>query len=169
VTEDKGSDEQQIQGLNERMRLWNREIERLGDLRVSRLKYMQREKKDAYAAVQYFEKPENRAKLKGAIHEPMILSICVNDLKYGPVVERHIGIADMTAFFCEEKDDLETMLAMMKPQNLRISIIHHEAPPTNWQKPNPTLKPEYLRYFNYIQYLLVILIGLTLINNLYKI
>lgn len=145
VTEEKASDEQEIQGLNERMRLWNREIDGLGNLRMSRLKYMQREKKDAYAAVQFFERPEIKAKLKGKIHEPMILHICVNDLKYGPVVERHIGIADMTAFFCEDKDDLEEMLNMMKPENLRISIIHHEAPPANWQKPKPTLKPEYLR------------------------
>lgn len=146
VTEEKGSDEHEIGGLNERIHNWNRDILRLGDLRVSRMKYMQRERKDAYAAVNFFEKPENRATLKGIIHEPMILKICVNDLKYGPIVERHIGIADMTAFFCEEKDDLEVMLAMMKPLNLRISIIHHEAPPTNWQKPKPTFKSEYLRF-----------------------
>jgi hypothetical protein len=147
VGEETVSDEQEMRGLAERMRQWNREIERLGDLRVSRLKYMQRERRDSHTAVDFFSKPENQAQLKGKIHEPMILHICVNDLKYGPVVERHVGISDMTAFFCEDKDDLEKMLSMMKPLNLRISIIHHEAPPASWKAPKPTLRQDFLRYY----------------------
>lgn len=145
LAEEISSDEHEMRGLDERMRLWRRDIERLGDLRVSRMKYMQRERRDAFQAVNFFSNEENKAKLKGKIHEPMILHICVNDLKYGPVVERHIGIADMTAFFCEDKDDVEVVLALMKPLGIRISVIHHEAPPQDWQKPKPCFKPEFLR------------------------
>lgn len=145
LAEEQTTDELEIRGLNERISRMRRDIDRLCQLRTSRLKFMERERRDAYEAVAFFEKPENLKAFKGEIHEPMLLHIEVNDLKYGPVVERHIGISDMTAFFCEEKDDLEKMLAMLKPRGIRISIIHHEKPLPTWKKPLSCLKPEYRR------------------------
>lgn len=99
-----------------------------------------------YEAVHFYQKPENRARFKGQIHEPMVLHVFVNELKYGRVVERHIGFAELNGFFCEEKDDVELMLQLNTQRNKRVSVTHYEPSSSSFRKPESMYQPEFMRF-----------------------
>jgi hypothetical protein len=136
-------DESEKRSLNARVNVAKSGLERLDDLRASRLSYLQREHHDVYRAVMYLMKPEKDSRLIGKVHEPMILHACVNDLKYGGHLEKAIGLDNMTAVFVEHPDDLGTMLNIMKEQGIRISVFNF-TPTPNFERPTNNV-PDNLR------------------------
>jgi len=119
------------------------ELRRMENMRDSRMAYLNRFEPQVSKMVKHFEKEENRTRFKGAIHEPMILHVSVNDLTYGNVAEKHIPRSDLTAFFCEDKDDLYHVSETGKQMGARISVIHHVCP-QGFQKPSPTVPRDVL-------------------------
>lgn len=120
----------------------------MDDLRVSRLKYLELDQPDVYEAVNFYSRPENRAKFKGQIHEPMILHIAVNDLKYGRILERHVGFPELNGFFCEDKDDVEVMMQMNEQRRKRVSVTHYAGPHEGFQKPQHCYDADFMRYIS---------------------
>ncbi|ODM97869.1 Structural maintenance of chromosomes protein 5 [Orchesella cincta] len=98
-------DESTRRYLMSKIRSTEVELSKMNDLRMSRMKYLEKEQPHVYESVQFFSKPENMARFKGRIHEPMVLHISVTDLTYGRIVERHIGYSELNGFFCEHEDD----------------------------------------------------------------
>jgi hypothetical protein len=111
------------------------------NMRDSRLTYLQRFEPAVYKMVKYFEKEENRSRFRGKVHEPMILHVSVNDLKYGNVAEKHIPRTDLTAFLCENKDDVYLVSETGKQMGNRISVIHHVCP-QGFRKPSAQVSRE---------------------------
>lgn len=111
------------------------------------MKYLEAEQRDVADTVRYFSNPENRKRFKGEIHEPMILHIAVNDLKFGRVLERHVGFAEMNGFFCENRDDVEVMLEINEQRGKRVSVTHYEGPRNGvYKKPAPQYSADFMRY-----------------------
>ncbi|CAL8094894.1 unnamed protein product [Orchesella dallaii] len=106
------------------------ELSQMNNLRVSRMKYLEKEVPDVYEAVQFFSKPENLRGITGRIHEPLILHIEVNDLEYGRIVEKHIGSTELYGFFVEHKDDLKIMLELNRKRKKPVTVTHFEGPKT---------------------------------------
>lgn len=111
------------------------------------MKYLELDQPDVFEAVQFYSRPENRTRFKGRIHEPMVLHIAVNDLRYGRVLERHIGYSELNGFFCEDKDDLEVMLQLNDQRKKRVAVTHFEGPAGGtFEKPEPFYRPEFMKY-----------------------
>jgi len=121
----------------------------MGDMKVSRMKYLERFFPDVHRTYKYFEIEENRAKLKGKLWDPPILHVFVDDLKYGSVAEKHIRTSDLTAFYCEHKDDVYTISDLVsKELKARVSVIHHVCP-AGFRKPRSTFPAEFMRKYHF--------------------
>ncbi|CAL8076088.1 unnamed protein product [Orchesella dallaii] len=121
-------------------------LSQMNDLRVSRMKYLEKEVPHVYEAVQFYSKPENLVHFKGRIHEPLVLHIEVNDLEYGRIVEKHIGIAELNGFFVEHEDDLEVMLELNRKRKKRVTVTHFEGPKTvPFQRPPSQYSKEFMQ------------------------
>jgi len=99
------------------------DLKKFDDVRVSRLRYLRREQPNVYQAIEHFSKPENKTRFRGQIYEPMVMHVSVNNMRFGKMVERHIG-SETFAFFCEDKYDLKTFLEITDSLKLRVSILH---------------------------------------------
>lgn len=127
----------------------NAELRRMGEMRVARMKYLERFVPDVYKTLRYFESEENRAKLKGKLWDPPILHVFVDDLKYGSVAEKHIRTSDLTAFYCEHKDDVYTVSDLVsRDLKARVSIIYHVCPP-GFRKPRSSFSPDFMRKYKF--------------------
>ncbi|CAG7730182.1 unnamed protein product [Allacma fusca] len=144
------TDESDIRMCQNRMKKHERELNTMNEFRNSRIHYLERRSPDVAKAAKYFFDPENQAtiqqRLIGKIHEPLILHINVNDLAYGSVAERHIPPSDLTAFFCENKNDVKTLIQMSLEKNWRVSVIHHDMG-ANFVKPQSIMTEEYRRTY----------------------
>ncbi|ODM86856.1 Structural maintenance of chromosomes protein 5 [Orchesella cincta] len=144
------SDESTRRYLMSKIRSTEVELSKMNDLRMSRMKYLEKEQPHVYESVQFFSKPENMARFKGRIHEPMVLHISVTDLTYGRIVERHIGYSELNGFFCEHEDDVEVMLELNKQRNKRVSVTHFEGPTTApYQRPQPQFNREFMQRWGF--------------------
>lgn len=138
-------DESERRYILSKIRQTEKDLGSIDDLRISRMKYLERNEPDVYETVLFFQKQENKAMFKGIIHEPMVLHISVNDLRYGCVAERHIGFAELNGFFCEDKDDVEVMLDLNEKRKRRVAVIHFEGPRTSpISKPKPVYSQDFM-------------------------
>ena len=130
------SDKNELRLAQNEIRKIDNDLKAMSDFRSSRMKFLERSNADAAKAVQYFRDPANveAAGFRGPIHEPLILHIYVNDLAYGKIAEQCVPQTDLSAYFCENKEDLRKMMAITKQKGWRISCIHH-AMPQNFRKP----------------------------------
>jgi len=133
--------EMELRNLDYRISETQKQLTSLDDIRVSRLRFLQREYRDVHATVELLQDPLVQEQFKGTVHEPIILHTCVNDLKYGGHVERALGMDTMTAFLVEEADDLEMVLKVTKAKGLRVSVYHFPGR-KNFQRPINTVNDQ---------------------------
>ena len=133
-------DNQSMRMASSRLENVEKELQTLNQLRSSRLMYLQRRYPEVYKAVEYFfGNPANQSVFKGEIHEPLILSIFLNDYTFGKVAERCIPNHDFVGIFVEHNDDLELMLKIAQEKRLgKISVLCHSKP-KNFKRPKSTL------------------------------
>ena len=98
------------------------ELQKLKDVSNQRLQLLRRCSKDAFTAVQWLR--NNRDQFKDTIHDPIMTVINVKDAADTRYVESHIAFKDMTAFVCENKDDQNRLLEVLREQQgLRINVV----------------------------------------------
>ncbi|XP_046447259.1 structural maintenance of chromosomes protein 5-like isoform X2 [Daphnia pulex] len=76
-----------------------------------------------YEAVMWLR--ENKNKFRAPIHEPPLISLSVKDTKMAKYVENSIGFNDMKAFYCENKDDMNDLMKILREdRHLPVNVVH---------------------------------------------
>lgn len=68
---------------------------------------------------------ENKNKFRAPIYEPPLISLSVKNSAMAMYVENSIGFNDLKAFFCENKDDMNDLMKILREEkNLAINVVH---------------------------------------------
>ncbi|KAK6178810.1 hypothetical protein SNE40_011310 [Patella caerulea] len=95
-------------------------LRRIQDISNHRLELVRRKHKDTYDAVIWLR--QNIDQFKGAICEPMMLCVNVKNPGDAKYIETHISFNDMRTFVCEDPEDLEKFMSVVRDrQNLRVN------------------------------------------------
>ncbi|XP_070206218.1 structural maintenance of chromosomes protein 5-like [Littorina saxatilis] len=158
LTRDINAINQQGSGLNTELNGLRREIQdaqqelrRIQDMGNQRLEQLRRRHKHTYDAVMWLR--QNRNKFKATIHEPMILCLQVNMPEHAKFVEMQISASDMRTFVCEDPDDLELFMKVMKDeQRLKVNAALVPAQPLSSFRPDyPIDRIRNYGFFSYVK------------------
>jgi len=122
----------------------------LNSAKARKLAVLERENQDAYRGVLWLR--ENTDKFKCRVHEPIMLCLDVKS-EYARYVETHVGRADLEGFVCEDPDDLNLLLRVLREEKRfrRISAFHSSPKPRDsFRKP---MSEEQLRKYGFQSYL----------------
>ncbi|CAH1798068.1 unnamed protein product [Owenia fusiformis] len=98
------------------------ELAEIKNINNQRLNLLRQKHRDTYEAVMWLR--QNSHLFKKKIHEPLMITLNVNDPKWAKYLEMHISFNDMRAFVCEDKADSEVFFKEVKDnQKLRINAI----------------------------------------------
>lgn len=101
-------------------------IKTLNSVADSKLNFIQTNFPDAYEAVMWLR--NNQHMFKGRIYEPMVMEISVRSVEYSKYIENCVKIQDLIAFTCEQTDDMNQFLKIMRvDMKLQINAIHSNA------------------------------------------
>lgn len=125
---EKRAEERRLHGLR-------RELESQQDVKQQKLELLRQFHRDVYTAAQWLE--NNQDKFKGKVFPPMCTQINIKDRNLARYVEDRISNNDLTAFLCENKDDMNTFKRLMDQQakRLKVNIIHGVSCDPNQFKP----------------------------------
>ncbi|CAL4065013.1 unnamed protein product, partial [Meganyctiphanes norvegica] len=106
---------------------FKKELENQQDVTQRRLELLRGQNRDVYTAAIWLQ--NNKDKFTGKVFPPMCTQINVKDPSLARYVEDRIPRQDLSAFLCENKDDMNTFKRLMdqQPKRLRVNIIHGES------------------------------------------
>ena len=81
-----------------------REFQMGKNVEDKRLQILRSRSEDAYKGVLWLR--SNKDKFSATVHEPMCMKINVKDGRYAKYFESQIAMRDLTAFVCEDKNDM---------------------------------------------------------------
>jgi len=103
-------------------------IKNMEDVDRNRLEMLRRDRPQVHEAVVWLR--ENKARFRGPIYEPLVLSLNIKDAKMGKYVENRVNYNDRIAFFCEDKADMNELLQVLREEKgLAINVAH--SPPSH--------------------------------------
>jgi chromosome segregation ATPase len=127
------------------------QIRQLEDTRNQREQELTKRSRDTYCALQWLR--TNQDRFKEAVIEPMMLVITVKDPSKAKFVEAAIPFRDMTAFVCQNTEDLHLFLQEThERQNLKINAV--QPPPEELSQFKPKKPLSDLKRFGFQSYLL---------------
>ncbi|KAJ4434613.1 hypothetical protein ANN_23175 [Periplaneta americana] len=112
------------------------EKQKIEDVGNQRLEILRRRRNHVYEAVMWFRR--NKDNFRYNIFEPMMLEINVTVAGNAKYVENVVSSRDLVAFTCEDKDDMNKLLTVLRDeQHLKINAVHSgpEHPSTSTYKP----------------------------------
>lgn len=103
-----------------------RKLNALNSVADAKLNYMQNNYPDAYNAIMWLRKNKNQ--FRGRIYEPMIIEINVQSNDHCKYIENCVKVQDLIAFTCEETEDMNKFLKIMRVDNqLQVNAVHSPA------------------------------------------
>uniref|UniRef100_T1IJX8 Structural maintenance of chromosomes protein 5 n=1 Tax=Strigamia maritima TaxID=126957 RepID=T1IJX8_STRMM len=107
--------EQEVRGMEQ-------EMKQLKDVHRQRVETLRQRDTPAYKAAMWLR--DNKDKFTQNIHEPMMTLINVHNPAMAIYVESHISFDDMCAFVCEDRDDMNKFLKLLRDdQRLSVSAV----------------------------------------------
>lgn len=104
----------------------DRKISALNSVAEAKLNFLQQHQPDTYTAVMWLRK--NQQLFRGRIYEPLIIEMNVKSNEYCKFIENTVKFQDMLAFTCEETEDMNRFLKMMRvEQKLKVNAVHSPA------------------------------------------
>lgn len=114
--------ENSIQQDNNTMDRYKKEADEINAVRDKRFELLRNQFPSVYRVHEWLLK--NRDKFKKKIYMPMMCELSVKDLKYVRVVENAISRNDLTAFVCEDQDDLKLFTRLVRDEfHCKINVI----------------------------------------------
>ncbi|KAL7298761.1 hypothetical protein TKK_0008507 [Trichogramma kaykai] len=114
---------ERIDHLNRKIHGEEQYLKEIQDIENKRLQRLRSISQDAYKGVIWLR--ENKHLFSRTVHEPMILQINLKDPGYSKYFENIISSRDLTAFICEDKNDLNKLLHCLRTQQkLVINAVH---------------------------------------------
>lgn len=91
---------------------------------------------DTYDALMWLR--NNKDMFRGRIYEPLIVEINVRSNEYCKYIENTVRFQDMLAFTCEETEDMDRFLKILRVDHkLKVNAVH--SPPCNELRFKPTV------------------------------
>lgn len=101
----------------------DQKINALNSVADAKLNFLQNNFLDTHAAVMWLR--ENQDKFNGRIYEPLIMEINVRSNEYSKYIENCVKIQDLIAFTCEEIEDMNNFVTIMRVQKkLQVNAVH---------------------------------------------
>jgi len=143
--------EQHIKGAKNELNNLQLQKNNLNSAKARKLAVLEKENQDAYRGVLWLR--ENQDKFKSRVHEPIMLCLNLVKSEYARYVETHVGRADLEGFVCEDPDDLNLLLRVLREEKgfRRISAFH-----SSHKERNSFIKPlseDELRKYGFQSYL----------------
>ncbi|KAL8562706.1 hypothetical protein ACOMHN_011277 [Nucella lapillus] len=126
------------------------QLRNIQDVGNQRLEQLRRFHKHTYDAVMWLR--QNQHKFKATINEPIILCLNMIDPRHAKFVETHIAPNDIRAFVCEDPDDLELFMRIMRDeQKLKVNAV--KIPPQPLSSFRPKEPIDRLRQYGFFSYM----------------
>lgn len=91
----------------------------------AKLNFLHKKFPDVYKAVMWLR--DNKDQFQGKIYEPLILEINVRSPDYCKYIENTISTRDLVAFTCEDVDDMNSFIKIMRvDMKLDVNILHSQ-------------------------------------------
>lgn len=118
----------------------DQKINAFSSVAEAKMNFLKERFPDTYEAVMWLRK--NKAMFRGRIYEPMIIEINVRSNDYCKYIESCVKFQDMLAFTCEETEDMNRFLKMMRiEQKLQVNAVHSAATTELRFKPTVSVAP----------------------------
>ncbi|GLH06082.1 Uncharacterized protein GBIM_11601 [Gryllus bimaculatus] len=130
-----------IRNVKHRIMVEEEKKKRLEDKANQRLKYVKEYLPEVYQAIIWLRK--NTHEFAHKIFEPMMLVIDVKNDSYVKYLESAIPRRDLQAFICEDKEDMNKFISIMREQlKLSVNILYSgpEHHPSSWYTPKVPLE-----------------------------
>jgi len=129
--------DRELAGLNRQLEQLQNQQKQLLDVQNRRLERLRQWHRPTYDAVMWLR--SNRGRFRGVIHEPMMLVIDVANLDDAKYIENSVSNNDKKAFVCEDPDDMEEFLRVMRGElNLSVNAVQApQDPPQAFQPQHP--------------------------------
>lgn len=127
LTETRGQFNYQIENvINPNVLNIDHKINSLNSVADAKLNYLQQYQPDTYTAIMWLRKNQNM--FRGKIYEPLIMEINVRSNEYCKYIENCVKFQDMLAFTCEESEDMNKFLKLMRiDEKLKVNAVHSAA------------------------------------------
>ncbi|XP_014204116.1 structural maintenance of chromosomes protein 5 [Copidosoma floridanum] len=140
----------QINHIERKIRADEQNLQEVYDIENKRLDTLRQLSRDAYQGVLWLR--ENKHLFSQKIHEPMLLNINLKDPSYSKFFENLISQRDLTAFVCEDKNDMNMLLKYLRTQQkLKINAVHSD--PNKEVNDAPRVPLENIKQFGFHHYL----------------
>lgn len=128
-----------------------RKINMLGDTQRQRLDVLRNKYEDAYKAYEWLN--SNRQNFQGRIFNPVMTEITVKEKSNAMYVENTVGIKDMVAFVCTDKNDTKLLIKKLRNEmRLQVNVAYAEDTDTvNYAPPRDICQyPASLGLYSYL-------------------
>lgn len=127
------------------------ELQRLENVKQTRLQYLQRTNPQAYEAVIWVR--SNKHLFKGEVYEPIMLELNILETKHAKYVENVIPFRDRLAFTCTCREDMNMLIKTLRGEKkLGINVVHSSNSEGSSQfRPNVAI--ESLRKYGFYTYM----------------
>ncbi|XP_005089499.1 structural maintenance of chromosomes protein 5 [Aplysia californica] len=124
----------EIKTLKAETRDFEAQLKQIKDVNNRRLETLRILHQNTYDAVVWLR--ANKDRFKKPIHEPMIICLNVANPADAKLVETHISFNDLRSFICEDSEDLDEFMRVMKTeQKLRVNAVRAPDQPVTSFKP----------------------------------
>lgn len=104
----------------------DRKITQMESLEAAKVARLREVSPDAYKAVEWLR--NNKTEFTHTIYEPIMLSISARSNEYVPFIENVIANRDFLAFVCEDVNDMNKFITVVREQlKLNVNAVHSEA------------------------------------------
>ncbi|XP_018566367.1 structural maintenance of chromosomes protein 5 [Anoplophora glabripennis] len=127
------------------------EMNRLENVKHTRLQLLQRQNQDAHKAVCWLR--NNKHLFQGEIYEPIMLEVNVLDNRHAKYVENVIPMRDRLAFTCVNKEDMNRLIRYLREgQRLTVNVVYSSDSSNNLNAFQPKVPIEQLRQYGFYTY-----------------
>jgi len=127
------------------------EIEQLNDIDKNKLEVLRRGSPETHEAVLWLR--NNMDMFKGKVYEPFILCGNVINQAHAKYLEDAIQFRDLTAFFFQESDDMNTFLNCARNQKGWKKVSAVQVPARSSDEFQPQIPSNELKSFGFVSYL----------------
>ena len=102
-----------------------RKIALLSDTQRQRLEVLRNNYEDAFRAYEWLQ--DNRHEFRGRVFNPIMVEITVNEKENAKYIENTVGIKDLTAFVCTDKEDMKQLIKKFRNEmNLKVNVAYSD-------------------------------------------
>ena len=137
-------------------------LQAVQDIENKRLDSLHKLSGDAYKGVLWLR--SNQHLFSRPVHEPMLLHINLKDAQYSKYFENIIPYRDLTAFVCEDKNDMNLLVKYLRDQQrLKINVVHSD--PNKYVNTQPSIPLHHIQQYGFQNYLISLIDAPTTILN----